>query len=392
MPQAYLFELTERYRPEFPIFQSAVYLNSCSLGALSLRGEAALGEFGQLWSRWGASAWYDHWLEATDDVRAAFAALIGARVEEIAVSPSVSAGLASVMSAIDFSRRPRVVTTELDFPTLIYQFLAGQGSGVETVVLRSPDGIGVPVEMFAEVVDERTALVATSHVYFTTGAIQDVGELARIAHESGALCLIDAYQSVGQLPVNAPQLGADFLISGGLKWLLGGPGLAYLYIRKSLSETLTPRIAGWFGVEDQFAFDPRGLNLLPDARRFQLGTPAVPTVYTARAGLEIIAEIGVERIQARVAALTEDLIGRAREAGLTVRVAERPERRAAIVLVESGEPAADVHRLREAGVIADYRPGVVRLSPHFYNTTEDNSAAVSVLGAAGGPETRPLKG
>jgi selenocysteine lyase/cysteine desulfurase len=379
MPKSELHELAERYRPEFPIFRSASYLNSCSLGALSQRSRAALGEFADLWDRWGASAWYEHWLNACEDVRAAFARLAGADASEVALAPSISAALASIVSAIDFGVRPRVVTTDLDFPTLVYQFLARGADGIETVVLPSPDGVSVPLESFAEAIDERAALVATSHVYFTSGAIQDVATLARLAHEQGALCLIDAYQSTGQLPVDARELGVDFLLSGALKWLLGGAGLAYVYVRGPLIEGLEPTAVSWFGVEDQFAFDPIGFKLRADARRFELGTPAVPTVYTARAGLQLIEEVGVERIRRRVSSLTEDLLQRALAAGFKVRSAADPEERSGILMLEHPDPAAAVRRLADAGVIVDHRPGAVRFSPHFYNTTSDNEKAMRVL-------------
>lgn len=379
MPHADLHELAERYRPEFPIFKSAVYLNTCSLGALSLRGRAALTEFADLWDRRGASAWYSHWLSAATEVRAAFARLIGADDSETALAPSVSAALSAITSAIDFGERPKVVTTELDFPSLIYQFHAKRDIGVETVVLESPDGVSVPVEAFADAVDERTALVATSHVYFTSGAIQDVAALARIAHEHGALCMIDAYQSTGQIPVNVGELEVDVLLTGTLKWLLGGPGLAFTFVRRELAEVLTPTTAGWFGVEHQFDFKPGVLRLHSDARRFELGTPAMATVYAARAGLELIAEVGVQRIRQRVSSLTEDLIERARAAGMSVRTASEPAARSGIVIIEHREPAAAVRRLLEASVICDHRPGVVRLSPHFYNTTGDNEQAIRAL-------------
>ena len=380
MPAADLHELAEKYRPEFPIFRSATYLNSCSLGALSERSRSALAEFADLWDRWGASAWYEHWLAAAQDVRLAFARLVGADESEAALAPSISAALATVTSALPFDQRPRVITTELDFPTVIYHFLAKERSGVEVVVLKSPDGVSVPVEAFADVIDERTALVATSHVYYTTGAIQDIGTLSRIAHDHGALCLIDAYQSTGQLPVDARELDVDILLTGALKWLLGGQGLAYTYVRRELIDTLVPTTVSWFGVDNQFSFDSRSLQLRSDARRYELGTPAVPTIYTARAGLGLVEEVGVDRIRQRVSALTEDLIGKVRAAGLSVRGASDPEQRSGIVMIEHPEPAEAVRRLAAADVICDYRPGAVRLSPHFYNTTDDNQKAIDLLG------------
>jgi kynureninase len=379
MPGARLSELAEQYRPEFPIFRSATYLNSCSLGALSTRGRVALDEFADVWNRLGGSAWYEHWLDIADGVRDLFARLIGVDVSETALAPSVSAALATITSAVHFGKRPKVITTDLDFPTVIYQFLAKRAIGVEPVILRSPDGVSVPLEAFAEAVDERTALIATSHVYYGTGAIQDIGALAEIARAHGALCLVDGYQSTGQLPVNARELGIDILLSGALKWLLGGQGLAFAYVRRPLIGMLEPTAVSWFGVQDQFAFDPSELRLRDDARRFELGTPAVPTLYTARAGLQLVAEVGVERIRQRVASLTEDLIARAGRSGLRVRGASDPERRSGIVMIEHPEPAATVDRLRRAAVICDYRPGAIRLSPHFYNTTEDNERAIVVL-------------
>ena len=379
MPNAELYELTERYRPQFPIFRSSIYMSSCSLGALSERSRAALDEFADLWDRYGASAWYEPWIQATSDVRSLYARLIGADDRESFLAPSVSGALATLSSAIDFEKRPKVVTTELDFPTLVYQYLAKHKLGIETVVLESPDGISVPLESFADAVDDRTALVATSQVYFTTGAIQDVAAVARLAHERGALCLVDAYQSIGQLPVNARELGADFLLTGGLKWLLGGSGLAYGYVRGELISSLDPTVVSWFGVENQFAFDRSGLEFRDDAQRFELGTPAVPTLYTARAGLELILEAGVGRIRRRDSALTEDLVDRAARAGLRVRGASVPEDRSAIIMIEHADPAGAVGRLNEAGLICDYRLGAVRLSPHFYNTTEDNEVAIAIL-------------
>ena len=379
MPTADLYELAERYRPEFPIFQSATYLNTCSLGPLSTRARAALCEFADLWDRWGASAWYEHWLNAAEETRASFADLIGADRSEAALAPSISAALSTIASAVDFDERPKVVTTALDFPTVVYQFLAKRRLGVEPVVLDSPDGVSVPLEAFERAIDSRTALVVTSHVYYTTGAIQDVAALAELAHERGALCMIDAYQSIGQVPVITKELNVDVMLTGSLKWLLGGQGLAYVYVRGSLVEKLEPTAVSWFGVENQFAFDASELRLRADARRFEMGTPAVPTVYTARAGLELIREVGVERIRRRVSALTEDLLERAQTEGLKVRSAAEREARSGIVMVEHTDPAGTVRRLAEAGVICDHRPGAVRLSPHFYNTTADNERAIEIL-------------
>jgi kynureninase len=368
-----------RYRSEFPIFRDRIYLNTCSLGALGDRTRRKLAEFLDLWQSRGAAAWYDVWWAALTDLRARYAGLVGAAAPEIALAPSISVALSTVAEALDYARRPKVVTTSLDFPTVAYQWLAKARRGVEVVVVESPDRVSVPVEAIARAVDERTALVATSHVYFTSGAIQDIRAVADAAHARGALCLIDAYQSVGQVPVDVRATGVDFLTAGGLKWLLGGTGIVFLYVRAELARRLEPAIAGWFGHKDQFAFDPRALTFHDDARRFELGTPALAAVYAQLGGLEYIEELGVPAIRQVTAALTEDLVARARAAGFTPNVAAEPAARSAIVMLPVPDPPAAVRHLADGGVVADARPGHVRLSPFFYNVQDDHVTALERL-------------
>jgi selenocysteine lyase/cysteine desulfurase len=367
------------YRDEFPIFEEKIYLNSCSLGALSRRSEERIAGFLRAWHRRGASAWYDEWWAALADLRAGYAEVIGSRSSEIALHASVSTASAVVAGLLDYESRPRIVTTALDFPTVAYQWLAKRREGVEVVVVPSPDGITVPVETIASAVDERTALVATSHVYFTTGAIQDIQTVARAAHEKGALCLIDAYQSVGQLPVDAPAAEVDFLCAGGLKWLLGGPGIVFLYARHDLIEQFHPRTTGWFAHERQFDFDTHCINWHDDARRLEQGTPALAAVFAQLGGLEIIREVGVPAIREVVGDLTDHLIECATDAGLRPRAAPLSRDRSAIVMIPADDPAEEVRRLSSAKVIADARPGHVRLSPYFYNVKADNVRAIEVL-------------
>src|SRR5713101_4759305 len=347
-----------RYRSEFPIFRDKTYLNTCSLGALGERTRRRVTEFLDVWQQRGASAWYDVWWTALADLRARYARLVNAPPAAVALAPSISVAISAVAEALDYARRPRVVITSLDFPTVAYQWLAKRPRGVEVVVVESSDQVSVPVEAIARAVDERTALVATSHVYFTSGAIQDIAAVAAAAHAKGALCLIDAYQSVGQLPVDATAAGVDFLTAGGLKWLLGGPGIVFLYVRPELARRLAPQIAGWFGHKDQFAFDSRVLERHDDARRFELGTPAIRAVS---------------------AALTEDLIARARERGFRPKVAARAAERSAIVMLPAPDPAGLVRQLAAADIVADARPGHVRLSPFFYNLQDDHVSALEQL-------------
>ena len=367
------------YRNEFSIFERCTYLNSCSLGALSRRSRARVNHYLDLWDARGASAWYDTWWAALDELRARYGRLLGAPRGSIALHPNVSSALGVVASALDHRTRPRVVVTSLDFPTIGYQWMAKERDGVEVVVLESPDGVGVPLEAFERAVDGRTSLIATSHVFFTSGAIQDVAALAGIAHRAGALLLVDGYQAAGQLPVDVQALDVDFYLGGGLKWLLGGTGVAFLHARPELLPSLAPSVTGWFAHREQFRFYSRALALHDDARRLEAGTPALMPVYAQLGGLDVLEEIGIPAIRAATAALAEDLIAGARARGLAPQVADRAEDRSAIVMLPAADPHADVRRLADAGLIVDARPGHVRVSPYFYNVPDDHRALLECL-------------
>lgn len=369
-----------RYRDEFPILQAKTFLNTCSLGALSNRSIAGVEEFLGKWQEMGASAWYEIWVGKLAELRVAYGRVIGASAENVALIPSISVGLSSVASALDFTRRKKVVMADLDFPTVGHQFLAKHQQGVRVEFVRSPDRITVPLELWEAAIDEETAIVATSHVYYTSGAIQDIASLAELAHRKGALLLVDAYQATGHIPTHAMLMGADFYLSGSLKWLLGGPGSAFLYVSPEVGQ-LEPTIAGWFGMSNQFNFDISSLAYRQEATRYEMGTPPMASVYAALGGLSILEEIGVEQVRERSAALTEDLIARARDAGFSLRVAPTPEERAPIVLVEMADPRAKVAALAEQGIIVDSRPGAVRLSPYFYNTVGENEEVIRALKA-----------
>jgi kynureninase len=299
------------------------------------------------------------------ELRGRVANMLGASANEIAITHSTSTALSSIASAIDYRKRNKVVVAELDFPTLPYQWLVRPD--LEVVFVRSDDGATVSPERFAEVVDERTAFVATSHVFYATGAIQDLRAIGDIAHQHGALFLVDAYQGIGQVPINLSESNIDIYVAGPLKWMLGGPGLCYLYVRSELLDRLTPTTAGWFGARDQFAFDNRHFEFKDDARRYEMGTPALHMVHSALGGQEIIDEVTVPRIRERNAYLTEMLIDKAKAAGFRIRGAAAPQDRSAIVMIAMDDPKGAVNHLAERGIIIDHRPGHVRVSPHFYN-------------------------
>ena len=372
----------EALRAEFPILEETTYLNSCSLGALSHRSEAYLQDFLRLWHAMGASAWYEHWLGRIEELRQRVAAFWGATPGETALLPSTSVALATLAESVAAragrrgEERTRVVCTELDFPTLAYQWAVRPE--VELVVLESPDGIRIDPEQFAEAVDERTLFLATSHVFFTTGYVQELETLAGIAREYGAFCLIDGYQGAGQVPLDVAASGVDAYTTGPLKWLCGGPGLSYLYVREEHVASLHPRLTSWFATEDQFDFDLHGFRYREDARRFEVGTPALPTIHTALGGQEILDEVGMEAVVARNRALTDRLVDGCRDAGLELAVPE-PDRRSAIVMVRHADPPGTVARLAERGIIVDHRPGFVRVSPHVYNTEAEVDRCVEAL-------------
>jgi len=390
------------YRSEFPLLDASVYLNTCSLGARSERSRRRLETFLADWDELGAQAWYRRWLGELDALRDDFGAIVGVAADEISLAPNVSSALAVVASALDpihhgdratigrleaagvaagNGPRTRVVTTALDFPTIGHQWLARAPLGVELVVVPSADGLTVDLEALTEAVDERTALVAIGHVFFTTGAVNDTAALAAVCHDRGALLLVDAYQATGIIPTDLAADEVDIYVSGTLKWLFGGPGTAFLRVRPALREALVPTTTGWFSSARQFAFAVDELELAPDGRRYELGTPSVPSAAIARGGTELVREIGVERLGQRTRDLGDLLIGLADEAGLAVRAVRHPDRRGGIVPIAVDDPKPVVDALAEDGVIVDFRPGIVRCSPAFYNTEAEVRLLVERLAA-----------
>jgi selenocysteine lyase/cysteine desulfurase len=368
-----------RWRAEFPISERLLYLNSCSLTPLPVRGAAALAEYARTWTELAGRAWYEHWVGVLDGLRADFARVLGADVAEIALEPAVSAALVTIASSFDYTTRNKVVVGDLDFPTDGHTWLALARAGVEVEFVRSPDGITLPLELFERAVDERTALVCTGHVLYTSGAIQDVAALAGICHAKGAALVVDAYQSIGAIPFDVHRSGVDFLVGGTLKWLMGGPGMAFLYARADRIAGARPSAVGWWAMRDPFAFDVQHLDLAPTARRFEYGTPAVAAAYTARAGIALLEEIGIPAIRARHQALSQRLLEGALAQGWTTACVRDADRRTPIVTLRHPAPARAVDALRAAGCIVDHRPGLIRLSPHHFNTEDEIDRALELL-------------
>ena len=369
----------ERWRAEFPISETLIYLNSCSLTPLPRRGATALEEYARIWTELGGRAWYQHWVGLLDDLRADFAGVLGADLDEVALEPAVSAALVSIASSFDYSKRNKVIVADIDFPTDGHTWLALERQGVQVEFVHSPDGVTVPLELFERAVDDRTALVCTGHVYYTSGYIQDVKALADICHRKGAALVVDAYQSIGAIPFDVHASGVDFLVGGTLKWLMGGPGMAFLYARRDRIAGAHPSAIGWWAMRDPFMFDVQHIDLAPGARRFEYGTPAVAAAYTSRAGIELLREIGIETVRARHMLLSQRLVDGALAQGWSLGCVREAPRRTPIVTLRHADPAGVVDALRANGCIADHRPGLVRLSPHHFNTEDEMDRTLELL-------------
>jgi selenocysteine lyase/cysteine desulfurase len=355
-------------RARFPIFERLVYINSCSQGALSDAVRRSYEDYLRDWDEQGAP--WDYWVERTEAARAAFAALVNADPDEVAVTTSNSAGVAALASGLRFAARSKVVLTHLEFPT-IGQIWHAQESRGARVVHAELDELG-------ETIDDDTLLVATTHVSYRTGEMVDVAEVVRAAREHGAMVLLDAYQSVGSLPVDVKELDVDFLVAGVLKYLLSSAGLAFFYCRRELWERAWPTATGWFADEDIFKMDIYDYSPSPTARRFQSGTPPVPSIYAGIAGIELMQEIGIPETRAHVNALNERLVAAVEELGGTV---VTPERRGALICIASTDVNALVAALEERGIITSERDGNLRVSAHAYNTEEDIDAVLEALRA-----------
>ena len=364
------------YRSEFPIVERRTYLISASLGPLSRRSRALAEEHLDLWERLGPEElWMEHAFAYLQRCREGFAGLIGADPDEVAIVPSVSAGISSIASCLDFRPRPKVVLSAMDFPTNHYVWRAQERIGAKLDVVPSPDGIRVEAEDIVAAIDEETALVNTNRVLFESSWIMDLPPVVEAAHSAGALVLVDDFHGSGVVPLDVHALGIDLLVSGALKWLCGGQGIAFLYCRRDLIEAMEPLVVGWFGTKEPFDFDRSRLNLHDDARRFETGTYALPQAWTASGGLEIMAEVGVERIRARNQELTRGIIARADDLGLQLLSPREDDRRGGLVRVRvpGGRPAAErvLHALFEKDVVLDQRGDALRISPHFFNDEGD---------------------
>jgi selenocysteine lyase/cysteine desulfurase len=374
-----LLPSAEEWREHFPIFRTQTYINSCSQGALSREVRAAYDKYLADWDELG-SPW-ELWVERAESARGAFARLISAAPDEVAVMTSVSAAVSALASCLDYSGpRDTIVVSDFEFPAVAQIWHAQEQRGARIVHVPVSGG-GIPYEAFERAIDERTLLVAASHVSFRTGARQDPAALAHLAHRQGALLLLDSYQALGAIPVDVRQLGADFVVGGTLKYLLASAGLAFLYARADLIPRLRPTAMGWFSQADIFAMDIYRNQPAPNARRFESGTPPVPNIYAGLAGMQIVQRIGVEAIESHVRELNDHLIGGALRMGCNVMTPLRPSQRGPLVTIKSNDVGALVKRLAARGIVSSSRDSNLRLSAHFYNNHADVERVLEALRA-----------
>ncbi len=370
-----------QWRKEFPIVEKTTYLISHSLGAMPRRAAHALSDFADTWASRGIRAWEEGWWEMPVAIGDLIGSIIGAGPGEVVMHPNVSICQWIVTSCFDWNgRRNKLVTDGLNFPSNDYVYYGLERQGARICRVPSDDGITLPLERMLAAIDEQTQLVSVSHVAFRSSFVQDLGAIARRAHEMGALVIADLYQSAGALPVDVRSLELDFATGGSVKWLCGGPGAGYLYVRPDLRAELRPAATGWMAHRRPFEFAPGPIDYADDSFRFLNGTPNIPGLYSARSGYEIIGEIGVDAIRTKSLRQTQRLLDLADEAGLCVRSCRDPQSRGGVVALDVPNGKEVTRELIRCEVLVDYRPNAgIRIAPHFYTADDELDHAVAKI-------------
>jgi selenocysteine lyase/cysteine desulfurase len=361
-------------RSRFSIFQRKIYLNTCSQGALSDAVQAGIEDYIASWHKQG-SPW-DTWMDRYEEARTAFARFINASPDEVAIVTSASAGINSVASALNFRERKKVIMGEFEFPTMGHVWLAQRSRGAEVQFVKA-EGNCIPAVNYEKLIDRKTLIVPLTHVCFKNGFRSEVNAITQMAHRLGALVMLDDYQDCGTRPIDVKAMDLDFFVTGTLKYLLGPPGLAFMYVRKELVSSLVPTVTGWFAQTNPFAFDPQHIDLSPTARRFESGSPSVLNVYAAVPGFELLRTIGMQNVADHIKRLTQSLLSCARDLGIC---AKTPADSAGpLVVLQCKDSTLLVQKLAESDIVASNRHDGLRISFHVYNTLDDVKAVVEVL-------------
>lgn len=372
-----------KYRSEFPILDRTVYLISHSLGAMPRGTYDRLHDYAEMWATRGVRAWAEGWWEMPVTVGNEVARIIGAGKDTVVMHQNVSICQSLILSCFlpaGSSKRNKIVYDELNFPSVMYVYEAhsrAHGMRIETV--KSDDGITVPLDRLLAAIDEETLLVPISHVLFKSGFLQNAQAITERAHEVGAHVVLDTYQSAGTVPFSVKELNVDFATGGSVKWLCGGPGAGYLYVRPDLIDQFKPKTTGWMAHEHPFAFETE-MHYAPNITRFLHGSPAIPALYAAQSGYKVINEIGVPAIREKSVRQTQRLIELAEEAGFRVTSPRDPAQRGGTITVSDENAAAITKELVRRDFIVDYQPGAgVRISPHFYTTDEELELVINEM-------------
>ncbi len=378
-----------KWRSEFPILEQTVYLISHSLGAMPRGTYERLHEYADIWATRGVRAWAEGWWDMPVTVGNEIARIIGADPGTVVMHQNVSVCQSLILSCLEPTpQRNKIVYSELNFPSVMYVYEAHARDGkLQIEIVKSDDGITVPLERMLAAIDETTLLVPFSHVLFKSAFLQDAKAIIDRAHEVGAMVVLDTYQSAGTVPFSVKDLNADFATGGSVKWLCGGPGAGYLYVRPDLQNTLEPKTTGWMAHEAPFAFDT-SLKYASDITRFLHGSPAIPALYAAISGYQIINEIGLEKIRAKNVRQTEYLINLAEEAGFRVTSPKDAAQRGGTITVAHEHAGAMAKELIRREFIIDYRPGAgIRISPHFYTTDNELELVIQEMKKISDSET-----
>jgi len=365
------------FRRRFPLLQQRTYLNNCSKGALSTDVEAAIHSFVESWHADG-SPW-ERWLDQMEQLRSTFARSIGADSDEVAILPSASVGISALASAMSYKDpRNHVAIGEFEFPTMTQIWLAQQSRGATIEWVRA-HGNELPLESYATTINARTLIVPTTDVCYKNGHRTDIAGLVALCQDRGALILLDDYQRTGTGPIDVHALGVDFMVTGCQKYLLGPPGLAFLYVRRDLLPKFKPTLTGWFGRANPFDFDIQTVTWSSSARRFEAGTPPILDIYAAQAGLDLLEAVGYAAIEEQIAALTKRFTAWARQEGFAVATPPTTRKHSPLVVLQSTDAPLLVSRLAARGVIVSSRDNGLRVSFHGYNTEEDILAVIEAL-------------
>ena len=366
-------------REQFPIFQHTNYLGSCSHGALSIQVRQAYESYLNDRELYGAR--WDYWVEQLETARSTLADLIGCHSDELAVTPSVSNAVSSLASGIDFTgERNKIVCTEFDFPTTGQIWRAHEKRGAEVVYVKAAeDGTTIPYERFAEMIDERTAVVSIPHVCYRNGAKLDIKPIVELARSRGALVVLDSYQALGTIPIDVVELGVDVLLGGAQKYLLGSSGVGFMYVRKEVIQQLQPTTSGWFCQENIHAMDIYSNQPSVTARRFEGGTPNVPNLYAVIAGVKLIQSIGVDKIETHIAELTDALKQGVKQRGFKLATHSDGRYHGAMIAIKSTDMYKLVGTLADEGIVTSCRDGNLRVSTHIYNNLSDMEQLLDAL-------------